>query len=85
VLVPLLALSDLLLAVSVFVLFARQDQAIALAARASGVWETWLQGGLGDPEIARLDGLATRLRRGLLALLFAWSFLVGAALGLSRL
>ena len=80
-----LGLSDVLLAVVVFLLFARPEQSVAFAAWVSGTSEALYRGGLDGPALERLDGLGRRLRRGLLAFLFAWSFVCGAAIGLSRI
>jgi hypothetical protein len=79
-----LGLSDVVLAVVVFVLFARPEQSIALAAWVSGMSQALYQGGLDGAALDRLDALGRRLRRGLLALLFAWSFVCGAVIGLGR-
>jgi hypothetical protein len=79
-----LALSDVVLAVVVFVLFARPEQSVAFAAWLSGASPALYAGGLDGQALARLDGLGRRVRRGLLAFLFAWSFVCGAAIGLGR-
>jgi hypothetical protein len=79
-----LGLSDVVLAVVVFVLFARPEQSVAFAAWMSGASQALYTGGLDSPALARLDFLGRRLRRGLLAFLFAWSFVCGAAIGLGR-
>jgi hypothetical protein len=79
-----LALSDVVLAVVVFVLFARPEQSLAFAAWMSGASEALYRGGLDSTALERLEDLGRRLRRGLLAFLFAWSFVCGAAIGLGR-
>ena len=79
-----LGLSDVVLAVVVFVLVARPEQSIAFAAWMSGTSDALYRGGLDAAALERLDALGRRLRRGLLAFLFAWSFACGAAIGLSR-
>lgn len=79
-----LGLSDVVLAVAVFVLFARPEQSIAFAAWMSGASEALYRGGLDPVALQRLDDLGRRLRRGLLAFLFAWSFACGAVIGLGR-
>jgi len=79
-----LGLSDVVLAVMVFVLFARPDQSIAFAAWMSGASEALYRGGLDATALQRLEDLGRRLRRGLLAFLFVWSFVCGAAIGLGR-
>ena len=79
-----LGLSDVVLAVVVFVLFARPEQSIAFAAWMSGASEALYRGGLDAVALQRLDELGRRLRRALLAFLFAWSFVCGAAIGLGR-
>jgi hypothetical protein len=81
----LLGLSDVVLAVVVFVLFARPEQSLVFAAWMSGTSKELYAGGLDAPALARLGGLGRRLRRGLLALLFAWSFLCGAAIAFGRI
>ncbi len=80
-----LGLSDVVLAVVVFVLFARPEQSVLFAAWMSGTSEALYAGGLDGTALARLDGLGRRLRRGLLAFLFAWSFLTGAAIAFGRI
>ena len=79
-----LGLSDVVLAVVVFVLFARPEQSLAFAAWMSGASEALYRGALDTATLKRLEDLGRRLRRGLLAFLFAWSFVCGSVIGLGR-
>lgn len=81
----LLGLSDLLLALLVFVLLARPELLLGLTARLSGLGERWELGALSEAEELRLraglEGLALPALLGL----FAWSLLTGGLVALSRL
>lgn len=81
----LLGLSDLLLALTVFVLLARPELLLGLAARRAGLGERFELGGLSEEDevglLADLDRLALPALTGL----FAWSLLTGGLVALSRL
>lgn len=81
----LLVLTDLVLATGVFLLLARPDVAISFVIRSSGVGGGWFEEHLGAEELGRLRRFA-RLSGWLgLAVLFGWSFAVGAWLTVIRL
>jgi uncharacterized membrane protein len=81
----LLVLTDLLLATGVFLLLARPDLAISLVVRSAGVSGGWFEEHLGAEELGRLRRFASVGGWLALALLFAWSFAVGAWLTVIRL
>ncbi len=84
-LVALLVLTDVLLAVVVFL--SLLDPAIAedLAARLSGLRRQRERDQLSEQEAAHLRWAATWLPRLLLVLLLAWSFVIGVLMTASRL
>ena len=84
-LTALLGLSNVLLALSVFVLLARPERAMGWLSTLSGMREVWLSGRLSEADEENLILLAGRLRIPLLALLFGWSFFSGAILTWARL
>ena len=84
-LTALLGISNVLLALAVFVLLARPERAMGWLSTLSGMREVWLSGRLSEKDEARLLDLASRLRLPLLALLFGWSFFCGAILTWARL
>jgi hypothetical protein len=77
-----LGLSDIVVAVIVFVLFARHDQSLALAAWLAG---TPIVTVVDHHAVARLEGLAVHVRRAALMFLFAWSFVTGAGIAFARI
>ena len=81
----ILGASNVLLAVSVFVLMARPERALGWLARLNGMGDVWLSGRLSEADEERLLTLADRLRWPMLILLFGWSFVCGAILTWSRL
>ncbi len=84
-LLALLGVSNVLLALAVFVLLARPERTMGWLSTLSGMREVWLSGRLSEEDEARLLDLASRLRYPLLALLFGWSFFCGAILTWARL
>ncbi|MFT5683138.1 MAG: hypothetical protein ACI8RZ_004065 [Myxococcota bacterium] len=85
VLALLLGITNVILALAVFVLLARPERAMGWLSTLSGMREVWLSGRLSEKDEARLLALASRLRLPLLALLFGWSFFCGAILTWARL
>ncbi len=85
VLALLLGVSNVVLALAVFVLLARPERAMGWLCTLSGMRDVWLSGRLSEEDEARLLNLASRLRLPLLALLFGWSFFCGAILTWARL
>ena len=81
----LLGVSNVLLALVVFVLIARPERMMGWLSTLSGMRETWLSGRLSEADEAQLLVLARRLQLPLLALLFGWSFFCGAILTWTRL
>lgn len=79
-----LALSDVLLAVVTLLWWLKPEAAVGVVARLSGHHRELLRGELTAHDHARLVWAAHLLRVPLLALLFLWSFTVGAVLGWSR-
>lgn len=84
-LTALLGISNVLLALVVFVLIARPERMMGWLSSLSGMREVWLSGRLSEKDEVRLLNLAHRLRLPLLALLFGWSFFCGAILTWARL
>ncbi len=85
VLLTLLVLTDLVLATGVFLLLARPDMAISLVIRSSRVSGGWFEEHLGAEELGRLRRFARLVGWMGLAVLFGWSFAVGAWLTVVRL
>ena len=84
-LTALLGISNVLLALAVFILLARPERAMGWLSTLSGLREVWLSGRLSEKDEARLMDVAARLRFPMLALLFGWSFFCGAILTWARL
>ena len=84
-LTSLLGVSNVLLALGVFVLIARPERMMGWLSTLSGMREVWISGRLSEKDEARLLNLARQLRLPLLALLFGWSFFCGAILTWARL
>ena len=84
-LTAVLGISNVLLALVVFVLMARPERVMGLLCRLSGMQEVWLSGRLSEQDEARLLDLAHQLRAPMLALLFGWSFFCGAVLTWAQL
>lgn len=80
----LLALSDVLLAVVTLLWWLQPEAAVGIVARLSGHHRALARGELSEQDHARLVWAARVARLPLLALLFLWSFAVGAFLGWSR-
>ena len=85
ILVLLLGVSNVALALAVFVLLARPERVMGWLCSLSGMREVWLSGRLSEQDEARLLDLANRLRLPMLALLFGWSFFCDAILTWARL
>ncbi len=84
-LAAVLALSDVLLGLVVFALLARPEAFLGVLAGWTGESRAWDEGRLDELGRLRLLALADRAAVPALILLFAWSFLAGAALLASRL
>lgn len=84
-LTAVLGISNVLLALVVFVLIARPDRAMGWLCTLSGMREVWLSGRLSEKDEARLLDLAHQLRVPMLTLLFGWSFFCGAILTWAQL
>jgi hypothetical protein len=80
-----LALSDVLFAVFVFSLHARPELARLTAARLLGDHEVYESGLLAPDDERRVEILTVHVRRMALLIMFVWSFVVGALIGLTRL
>ena len=80
-----LALSDVLLAVVVFMWWLRPEAGMGVVARCAGQWADLRDGRMADADRARLLWAAKAARGPLLLLLFLWSFAVGVVLSWSRL
>lgn len=80
----LLALTDVLLAVVTLLWWLQPAVGVGIVARLSGHHGALRRGELSEPDHARLLWAAHVARLPLLALLFLWSFAVGAFLGWSR-
>ena len=78
VLVYGLGLSNLMLAMLVFVLLARPDKMMGLLASVNGRSEEFRLGRLGQQDYRRFLELAEGLHWPAIALLFGWSFFSGA-------
>ena len=81
----LLAVSDVALAMAVFVLLARPERTLAAFAAVAGLGEAWRHGELDQGTEQQLLLLARRAQLPALAALFGWSFLVGALVTWARL
>lgn len=79
------ALLELLLSLGAFALVARPEAFLGVFALLLGEREAWLSGRMDEAGRARLVSIAERARGPVIILLFAWSFLTGALLLLSRL
>ncbi len=84
-LLTLLVLTDLVLATGVFLVLARPDVAISFVLRSSRVSGGWFEEHLAAEELGRLRRFARIGGWAGLAMLFGWSFAVGAWLTVVRL
>ena len=78
--VCLLGFSNLVLAMSTFILLARPDKMMGLLAYLSGDIRSWRLGTLVQQDQQRLMLLGNQLQIPALVLLFGWSFFCGAAI-----
>ena len=72
-----LGVSNLLLALFIFVLLARPEKLLGVLARVAGVREEWRRGYLMEADRERLLHLGRSLGFPALLLLFTWSFFCG--------
>lgn len=79
------ALVAALVATGGLVWLAWPDRLLGLLAALTGRREAWDAGRLTDADEARMLALARRLQGAVLALVFAWAFVAGAALAWARL
>jgi hypothetical protein len=85
IIAAVLAVSLILFGATVFASIARPHLLLGWVAWWSGEREAWLDGTLSDEQQQRYYSLLSRGQPFLLMLVFAWSFLVGAVVALSRL
>ena len=85
VVVGLLAVTNIMLAMSVLVLMLRPEKAFGWLSSLLSKDDDWRLGQLSQEDADRLRHLAFRLQRPLLLLLFSWSFFCGALLSWVRL
>ena len=81
----LLAITNIMLAMSVLVLMLRPEKAFGWLSSLVRQEDAWRMGQLSEDDVDRLRYLAIRLHRPLLLLLFSWSFFCGALLSWVRL
>jgi hypothetical protein len=80
VFVYFLGFSNLVLAMSTFILLARPDKMLGILAYLSGDIEAWRLGVMLRQDQKRLILLGNKLQLPALVLLFGWSFFCGAAI-----